>query len=90
MKFQGLEITVKIMECGYSEPKKKERKKFLRGAVAAATLCCKDVTFRGPWIVIYSYNKTNEMHCLLASSEHNLYDIYLLQCVQCYTLVQNM
>ena len=73
--------------------------------------------------MIYSYNKTNEMHkylkfifwirtlhvsdsfsvhhqesstvhtaihtgladCLLASSQLNLYDIYLLLCVQCYT-----
>jgi len=59
------------------------------------------LTFRGPCIVIYSYNKTNEKHqflififgiglcmfaygdCLLASSHHNLYDIYLLLCVQC-------
>jgi len=32
------------------------------------------LTFRGPCIVIYSYNKINE----LASSQHNLYDIYPL------------
>jgi len=23
---------------------------------------CDDLTFRGPWIVIYSYYKTKEMH----------------------------
>jgi len=62
MKFQDLGITVKIMECGCGEPKKKERNQFLRGAVAAATLSCKDMTFRGPCIMIYSYNKTNKMH----------------------------
>ena len=80
-----------------------------------------NLTFRGPCIVIYSYNKTNDMNfisqiyfwnrtlhvsnsfsvhhqgsstvhtaihtgyadCLLASSQHNLYDIYLLLSVQC-------
>jgi len=73
------------------------------------------LTFRGPCIVIYSCNKTNETHwflkfifgmglyvfrtvCLsiirgsgrsilipLANSQHNLYDIHLLLCVQCRT-----
>jgi len=28
---------------------------------------------------------TGYADCLLASSQHNLYDIYLLLCVQCYT-----
>jgi hypothetical protein len=36
-----------------------------------------NLTFRGPCIVIYSYNESNAMH--------NLYDIYLLLCVQCWT-----
>jgi hypothetical protein len=57
-----------------------------------------NLTFRGPCIVKYSYDKTNEMHygyadCLLAgsgcniliplaSSQHKLYDVYLLLCIQ--------
>ena len=31
--------------------------------------------------MIYSCNKTNE----LASSQHNMYDVHPLRCVQCYT-----
>ena len=46
------------------------------------------LTFRGLCIVIYSYIKTNccrlasGIRIPLASSQHNLYDIYLLLCIQ--------
>jgi len=56
-----------------------------------------NLTFRGPCIVIYSYNKNqrdglflkfilvkNYANCLLADSQHNKYDKYLLLCVQCW------
>jgi len=89
------------------------------------TNCTCHLTFRGPYIVIYSYNKTSIQrdalisqiyfwnralnvsdrfsvhhqksstvhtaihtgyaYCLLASSQHNLFDIHLLLCIQCWT-----
>jgi hypothetical protein len=33
----------------------------------------------------YVYVITGYADCLLASSQHNLYDIYLLLCIQCWT-----
>jgi len=65
------------MECGYSEPKKKERNQFIRGAAAAATFCCNGLFRNRMSLLHYAFKKKKNRVCVCVCTSYETYTLHI-------------